>query len=74
MAASTIREAIGPTGRTINAIGERLDELLHEVDVLTGTHSIHGFREDPEPTPAVVEDGDLWLQAGGVYRLRAFPL
>ena len=64
-----------PDRSTVNAIGERLDELLHDVEVQTATHSIHGFREEPEPIPAVVEpNGDLWLQSGGVYRLRVYAL
>jgi hypothetical protein len=64
-----------PDRTDVNAIGNRLDTLLHFHEALTATHQIHGFREDPEPNPAVVEaNGELWLQSGGVYRLRVGEL
>jgi hypothetical protein len=64
-----------PDRTDVNAIGARLDTLLHFHEALTSAYQIHGFREEPEPTPVVLEgNGELWLQAGGVYRLRATAL
>ena len=61
-----------PDRTEVNAIGARLDALLHWHEATTATHSIHGFREEPEPMPMTTEgDGSLWLQSGGVYRIRA---
>ena len=60
-----------PDRTEVNAIGARLDALLHDNESITATLEIHSFREDPTPMPAVVERGDLWLQSGGVYRVRA---
>lgn len=59
-----------PDRLEINAIGARLDELLHNHEASTATHHIHSFREEPTPTPAITEAGDLWLQSGGIYRMR----
>lgn len=63
-----------PDRTEINAIGARLDALLHDHEATTGTYSIHSFREEPEPLPAVLTDGELWLQSGGVYRIRVAAL
>jgi hypothetical protein len=64
-----------PDRTDVNAIGARLDTLLHNHEVLTGTWQIHSFREEAEPTPSVFEpNGELWLQSGGVYRLRISAL
>lgn len=64
-----------PDRTDVNAIGARLDALLHKHEVATATHQIHSFREEPEPTPAVTEaNGELWLQSGGIYRLRVAAL
>lgn len=64
-----------PDRTDVNAIGARLDVLLHDSEASTATHTIHGFREEPEPTPAVTEaNGELWLQSGGVYRFRCSAL
>jgi hypothetical protein len=64
-----------PDRTEVNAIGARLDVLLHKHEAITATHQIHSFREEPEPTPAVTEaNGELWLQSGGIYRLRVAAL
>ncbi len=64
-----------PDRSSVNAIGSRLDTLLHDHEALTATHHFHSFREDPEPLPAVTEpNGELWLQSGGVYRIRVSAL
>jgi len=61
-----------PDRTDVNAIGFRIDQLLHDTETQTTEFSIHSFREDPEPTPATVEtNGELWLQSGGLYRMRA---
>jgi hypothetical protein len=61
-----------PDRTDVNAIGARLDELLHDHEATTATIQVHSFRTEPEPMPAVTEpDGSLWLQAGGLYTLRA---
>jgi hypothetical protein len=61
-----------PDRTDINAAGERLDELLHDHEAESGAYRFHIFREEPTPAPAVVEPGgELWLQSGGIYRIRA---
>jgi hypothetical protein len=64
-----------PDRTDINAIGARLDLLLHKKEATTATHQIHSFREEAEPSPTVLEPtGALWLQSGGIYRLRVAAL
>ena len=64
-----------PDRTDVNAIGARLDVLLHAVTATTATIQVHCFREEAEPLPAVTEaSGELWLQSGGVYRLRCSAL
>jgi hypothetical protein len=64
-----------PDRTEVNAIGARLDALLHDHEASTTTMQMHSFREEPEPTPAVTEaNGELWLQAGGIYRMRLSSL
>lgn len=64
-----------PDRTDINAIGARLDTLLHNKTATTATNQIHSYREEADPMPAVVtSDGELWLHSGGVYRLRCQTL
>jgi hypothetical protein len=61
-----------PDRTDVNAAGARLDELLHDHEAISGDYQFHIFREEPTPSPAMVEPGgELWLQSGGVYRIRA---
>ena len=61
-----------PDRTEVNAAGARLDTLLHDHEAVSGDYQFHVFREEPTPNPAVVEPGgELWLQSGGVYRVRA---
>jgi hypothetical protein len=61
-----------PDREEINAIGARIDELLHDNEATTATLHVASFREEPTPTPATTEaDGSLWLQSGGIYRFLA---
>ncbi len=61
-----------PDRTDVNAIGFRIDALLHDQETTSLGFSIHSFREEGEPNPAQVEaDGRLWLQSGGLYRIRA---
>lgn len=61
-----------PDRTDVNAIGARLDTLLHDHEAVSGAYQFHIFREEPTLTPAVVEpNGEVWLQSGGVYRIRA---
>ena len=39
----------------VDAIGARLDELLHDHEETTATMSVHSFREEPTPSPSLVE-------------------
>ena len=64
-----------PDRTDVNAIGARLDVLLHKITATTSTHQIHSFREEAEPVPSITEaNGELWLQAGGIYRMRVQAL
>jgi hypothetical protein len=61
-----------PDRTDVNAIGDRLDELLHGHEAISGSYQFHVFREEPTPSPAVVEPGgELWLQSGGIFWVRA---
>jgi hypothetical protein len=61
-----------PDRTEVNAIGARLDELLHDHEAISGDYQFHVFREEPTPNPAVVEPGgELWLQSGAIFRIRA---
>jgi hypothetical protein len=61
-----------PDRTDVNAAGDRLDELLHDHEAISGDYQFHVFREEPTPSPAVVEPGgELWLQSGGIFRVRA---
>jgi hypothetical protein len=61
-----------PDRTDVDEAGGRLDELLHGHEAISGDYQFHAFREDPTPNPAVVEPGgELWLQSGGIYRIRA---
>jgi hypothetical protein len=60
-----------PDREDVNAIGARIDELLHDHEAISSGWHFHSFREEPEPNPAVTEpNGELWLQSGGLYRIR----
>jgi hypothetical protein len=64
-----------PDRTEVNAIGARLDALLHDHEEATATHHFHSFREEGEPTPATTEpDGSLWLASGGIFRIRCTAL
>lgn len=59
-----------PDWSTVRAIGDRLDVLLHSFESSDATVRVHSFREEPF-TDETVESGDLYLHAGGIYRIRA---
>lgn len=59
-----------PDWGTVREISDRIDELLHDHEGTDGTVSVHVFREETY-TDETVEGGDLWLHAGGIYRVRA---
>ena len=64
-----------PDRTEINAIGARIDALLHDHEQTSATLTFASWREEPTPTPASVEgDGSLWLQSGGVYRFLAIAV
>jgi len=69
-------QGTGQPDRTeVNAIGAQLDVLLHNHEAATASLQVHSFREEPTPSPAQFEqNGELWLQSGGVYRIRAHAL
>ena len=59
-----------PDWSTVQAIADRLDVLLHDHEQTLANVKCHSFREEPF-TDETVEGGDLWLHAGGIYKLRA---
>jgi hypothetical protein len=64
-----------PDRTEVDAIGGRIDALLHAHTNVSATLEMHSFREEPTPIPSEVVNGrDLWLQSGGIYRLRARAL
>ena len=59
-----------PDWTTVRAIADRLDTLLHAHTGTTATLEVHSFREESF-TDETIEGGDLFLHAGGIYRVRA---
>jgi hypothetical protein len=59
-----------PDWTDVQAIANQLDTLLQAHEADDGTIQIHSFREESF-TDETVEGGDLYLHAGGIYRLRA---
>jgi len=59
-----------PDWATVGLIADRLDALLHDHEQVTASLRVHSFREESF-TDETVESGDLYLHAGGVYRVRA---
>lgn len=57
----------------VEAIGDRVDALLHKHEANTATIEIHSFREEPY-SDETIEDGKLYLHSGGIYRVRAKAL
>jgi len=55
------------------AIADRIDALLHDHEGTDTTLQVHAFREESF-TDETIEGGDLFLHAGGVYRVRAHAL
>ena len=63
---------VGRPDRTeVDQIGARIDALLHGTEASTADLWVHSFREEACPDPAVLDGADLWLQSGGLYRVRA---
>ena len=60
-----------PDWTTPRAIGDRLDALLQGYSTTTSAVALKVFREESFTEETVVEEGDLFLQVGGVYRVRA---
>lgn len=59
-----------PDWADVQAIADRLDTLLHGHEGTDGTVYVHAFREESF-TDETIESGDLYLHAGGIYRVRA---
>lgn len=59
-----------PDWTDVSAISDRIDELLQAHEGVNAVVQVHAFREEPF-TDETVEAGDLFLHAGGIYRVRA---
>jgi hypothetical protein len=60
-----------PDRTEVNAIGARLDALLHDAEFQSADLEIHSFREEGLPSLSdVTAQGELWLLSGGLYRMR----
>lgn len=57
----------------VNAIGDRLDALLHDHEASTSTLQVAIYREESW-TAETVENGDVFLHCGGIYRVQAHAL
>jgi hypothetical protein len=57
----------------VNAIGDRLDALLHDHEASTSTLQVAIYREEAW-TSETIEGGDTFLHCGGIYRVQAFPI
>lgn len=62
-----------PDWTDVRAIGDRIDQLLHDYEGVNAELRVHSFREEPF-TDETIEQGDLFLHCGGIYRLRASAL
>jgi hypothetical protein len=62
-----------PDWSTVNDLAHRVDALLHDHEGQTADLEIHSFREESF-TDALVENGELWLHSGGIYRVRCRSL
>jgi len=62
-----------PDWGPVQEIANRLDQLLQAHEVVTADLELHSFREESF-TDETVESGDLYLHAGGIYRVRAHAL
>jgi hypothetical protein len=58
---------------TVRAISDRIDALLHKHEGVNSEIQVHAFREEPF-TDETLEGGDVFLHAGGIYRVRAHAL
>jgi hypothetical protein len=57
----------------VRTISDRIDALLHDHEGQNATLEVHAFRDEPY-TDETIEGGDLYLHAGGIYRVRAHAL
>jgi len=62
-----------PDWSAANAIGDRLDTLLHKHEGQNASIQVHAFREESF-TDETIEGGDLFMHVGGIYRVRAHAL
>jgi hypothetical protein len=62
-----------PDWTTVNDLAHRVDALLHGHEGQTADVEVHSFREESF-TDALVENGELWLHSGGIYRVRCRSL
>lgn len=62
-----------PDWTEVRSIADRLDALLHKHEANQTDLEWHAFREESY-TDETIEDGKLFLHAGGVYRVRAHSL
>lgn len=58
-----------PDWSGVGAIADRLDQLLHDHEGQDGTVQVHSFREESYSDETL--EPDLFLHAGGIYRVRA---
>lgn len=56
------------------AIGDRIDVLLHKQSFLTSTLQLHSFREESFTDEQQEPGGGLLFHCGGNYRIRAHAL
>jgi hypothetical protein len=59
-----------PDWSDAQAIGDRIDALLHDHEGADAAVSVHAFREEAWDDETL-ESGDLFLHVGGIYRVRA---
>lgn|SRR5262245_62997620 len=57
----------------VRAISDRIDALIHDHEGQNAELQLHAFREESF-TDETIEGGDLFLHAGGIYRVRAHAL
>ncbi len=58
-----------PDWTAAGQIADRIDAVLHDHEGTDGVVNVHSFREESF-TDETIEDGSLYLHAGGIYRVR----
>lgn len=63
-----------PDWTEVSRIADRIDSLLHRASGVTATVRIGEIFREESYTEEMIETGDLYLHAGGIYRAHVYAL